>query len=197
MESAFPALAFKLIVTLLITSTLSACGFHLRSAYLIPEEISEISVTSFDPFSKLTRDIETQIRLNDITIVLPAESIVNLHLISENFSERTLSLYQNSSAAEKEILYTAHVRIVIPDVGAKTFSTTVNRNYLDNPQTALAKSTEKELLQNEMRAQAASQIIRQMARLKTQMMNNNYPSNSGSELDTAKTTPSMSPALAK
>ncbi|PWI35176.1 luciferase [Vibrio albus] len=169
MKSLFPALSFKLVIALLITSTLSACGFHLRSAYLVPEEISEISVTSFDPYSKLTRDVESQLRMNDVRITAPSENIVNLHLISENISTRTLSLYQNSSAAEKEILYTAKARMVIPEIGEKTFSTSVNRNYLDNPQTALAKSTEKELLQDEMRAQAASQIIRQMARLRAEL----------------------------
>ncbi|WP_157810383.1 LPS-assembly lipoprotein LptE [Vibrio sp. HA2012] len=169
MKSAFPALSYKLIVALLITSTLSACGFHLRSAYLIPEEISEISITSFDLYSKLTRDIEAQIRMNEVRIVEPAEDIVNLHLISESLSTKTLSLYQNSSAAEIEMLYTAKAQVVIPGVGEKTFTTVVNRNYLENPQTALAKSTEKDLLTDEMRAQAASQIIRQMARLRAEM----------------------------
>lgn len=169
MKSFFPAGALKLLIALLITSSLSACGFHLRSAYLVPEEISEISVTSFDPYSKLTRDVENQLRMNDVRLVPPAEDVVNLHLISESITARTLSLYQNSSAAEKELLYTAKARVVIPDVGEKTFSTRVNRNYLNNPQTALAKSTEKELLQDEMRAQAASQIIRQMASLRAEL----------------------------
>ena len=171
MKAVFPVFSFKLLVALLIAGTLSACGFHLRSTYLIPEEITEISVTSFDPYSKLTRDIEAQLRLNKINIVQPAENIANLHLINESTTSRTLSLYQNSSAAEIELIYTANARIVMPNVGTKIFSTVVNRNYLDNPQTALAKSTEKAMLQDEMRAQAASQIIRQMARLKSEIMN--------------------------
>ncbi len=148
---------------------LSACGFQLRGDYLIPKEISDISLTSFDKYGQLTRNIDAQLRLSNIKVVPPSETIPNLHLISESESERTVSLYQNSRAAEKELTYRASYRVTIPEIGSKTFSTTVTRNYLDNPRTALAKSVERDMIVDEMRMQASSQIIRQMARLKSQL----------------------------
>ncbi|HDY7731764.1 TPA: luciferase, partial [Vibrio vulnificus] len=50
----------------------------------------------------------------------------------------------------------------------QSFQTTVNRNYLDNPLTALAKSVEREVIEDEMRNQAASQMMRQLGRLRAE-----------------------------
>jgi LPS-assembly lipoprotein len=107
-----------------------------------------------------------QLRMNDVEIVPPAENTPNLHIISESVSERTLSLYQNTRAAEIELTFYASYRVTIPDLGSKTFSTSVTRSYLDNPLTALAKSVERDMIEDEMRKLATSQILRQMARLK-------------------------------
>lgn len=163
------AFSIKAIIVVLLSIVLSACGFHLRGNYVVPEEVSKISLTSFDVYGPLTRNIDAQLRLNNIEVVSPASSVPNLHLVSESVSERTLSLYQNSRAAEIELKYSTSFRITIPNVGSKTYSTLVTRNYLDNPRTALAKSVERDLIEDEMRLQAANQIMRQMARVKNQI----------------------------
>ncbi|WP_239060210.1 LPS assembly lipoprotein LptE [Aliivibrio fischeri] len=144
----------------------SACGFHLRGDYLLPDEVHEISLTSFDQYSSLTRDVQKQLRMNGIRQVAPTTVTPSLDLISESLNERTLSLYQNSRAAEKELTYNVRYSVLIPGHDLKTYTTTVNRNYLDNPLTALAKSVERDMIEDEMRTQAAEQILRQMARLK-------------------------------
>lgn len=157
---------FQLSLVILTATLLSACGFHLRGDYDIPEELSTMSLTSYDQYSSFTRFVKGQLRLNEIKLVEPAENVPNLHLVSESISERTLSLYQNARAAEKELTFRASYRVTIPELGDKTFSTSVTRSYLDNPLTALAKSVERDMIEDEMRKLAASQIIRQMARLK-------------------------------
>ncbi|WP_299689578.1 LPS assembly lipoprotein LptE [uncultured Vibrio sp.] len=158
--------SLKVTVVILTVSLLSACGFHLRGDYSVPEELNKISVTSYDQYSTFTRMIKSQLRMNDVNIVPPAANIPNLHIIRENVSERTLSLYQNTRAAEKELTFRASYRVTIPELGDKTFSTSVTRSYLDNPLTALAKSVERDMIEDEMRKLATSQILRQMARLK-------------------------------
>lgn len=159
---------FSLRTTIVLTLSLmmSACGFHLRGDYLLPEEVHEISLSSFDQYSALTRDVQKQLRMNGIRQVAPTTITPSLHLISEGLGERTLSLYQNSRAAEKELTYNVRYSVLIPGHDLKTYTTTVNRNYLDNPLTALAKSVERDMIESEMRVQAAQQILRQMARLK-------------------------------
>lgn len=158
--------SLKVTIVVLTVSLLSACGFHLRGDYSVPEELNKISVTSYDQYSTFTRMMKGQLRMNDVEIVPPAENTPNLHIMSESVGERTLSLYQNTRAAEKELTFRARYRVTIPEIGSKTFSTSVTRSYLDNPLTALAKSVERDMIEDEMRKLATSQILRQMARLK-------------------------------
>ncbi|CED70817.1 rare lipoprotein B precursor [Aliivibrio wodanis] len=159
---------FSLRTTIILTLSLmtSACGFHLRGDYLLPEELHEISLSTFDQYSDLTRNVQKQLRMNGIRQVAPTALTPSLNLISESIGERTLSLYQNSRAAEKELTYNVKYSVLIPNHDIKTYTTTVNRNYLDNPLTALAKSVERDMIEDEMRTQASEQILRQMARLK-------------------------------
>ncbi|OAJ93647.1 LPS-assembly lipoprotein LptE [Vibrio bivalvicida] len=156
----------KLTSVVLLASLLSACGFHLRGDYSVPEELETMSLTSYDQYSIFTRMMKGQLRMSEIEVVPPAENIPNLHLLSEGVGERTLSLYQNTRAAEIELTFRASYRVTVPELGTKTFSTSVTRSYLDNPLTALAKSVERDMIEDEMRKLAASQIIRQMGRLK-------------------------------
>lgn len=165
MKSLFSATSRNLTFVLLLSSMLTACGFHFRGNYLLPETITRISVTSYDQYSSLTRTVESQLRLNGIQMVMPAEDIPNIHLVSEGLSSRTISLYQNGQAAEKELTYSASYRVTLPDAGERSFTTTANRTYLSNPQAALAKSVEEDQHKQEMMEQAAQQIMRQMARL--------------------------------
>ncbi len=158
----------KLPVVLLLAGVLSACGFHLRDEYSVPEELHTISFTSYDDYSQLTRYVRSQLTLNKVDLVQPSENIPNLHLIGATLNERTLSLYQNSRAAEKELTYIVRYRVTIPDHGAKNYTTTVNRNYLDNPLTALAKSVERDVIEDEMHLQAAKQMMRQLARVRAE-----------------------------
>ncbi|NOI63152.1 luciferase [Vibrio aestuarianus] len=161
-----PSSSLKLISVLALTTLLSACGFHLRGDYSVPEELHRMSVTSYDQYSTFTRMVKNQLRVTEIELVSPAKDVPNLHLLSESVGERTLSLYQNTRAAEKELTFNASYRVTVPDVGTKVFSTSVTHSYLDNPLTALAKSVERDMIEDEMRKVAASQILRQMARLK-------------------------------
>lgn len=176
--------SIKAIILLFMTTLLVGCGFQFRDEYLIPEDIATLSLTSFDQYASLTREVSNELRMNGIEIVAPSAAIPNIHLISESVGERTLSLYQNSRAAEKELTYLANYRVVIPNEGTKTFVTQVNRSFLDNPLTALAKSVERDLIEDEMRQQAAKQIIRQLARLRASFDSNSVDAGTLDSLDT-------------
>lgn len=163
----------KFALVILFSSVLSACGFHLRGDYSVPQNLQKLSVTSFDQYSTFTRMLKTQLRMSEIEIVEPAEDVPNLHIMSEGMGERTLSLYQNTNAAEQELTFNASYRVTIPEKGTLNLSTSVNRSYLANSLTALAKSVERDMLEDEMRKIATDQIIRQLARLKLETLSKN------------------------
>lgn len=158
----------KLPVVLVLAGLLSACGFHLRGEYSVPEELHTMSFTSYDEYSPLTRYVRSQLELNKVKLITPSQTTPNLYLIGETTEERTLSLYQNSRAAEKELTYVVRYQVTIPEQGTEEFTTTVNRNFLDNPLTALAKSVERDVIEDEMRQQAASQMMRQLGRVRAE-----------------------------
>lgn len=106
------------------------------------------------------------LRQHKVDLVSPSQEVANIHLLGESNSEQTLSLYQNSRVAEKEFRYVARYRVTVPDKGSYTYNTTLSRNFLDNPLTALAKSVEEDKLVAEMRTEATRQIMRQLSQLK-------------------------------
>ncbi len=161
--------SIKVLFIVLLSSLLSACGFHLRGDYDVPDELATMSFSSYDQYSTFTRMVGSQLRMSKIEVVAPADDVPNLHLLGEGVGERTLSLYQNTRAAEKELTFRASYRVTIPELGSRTFSTSVTRSYLDNPLTALAKSVERDMIEDEMRKLAATQILRQMGRLKSEI----------------------------
>ena len=155
----------RTLLVAVMALTTAACGFHLRGNYMLPDDIAKLSLTSFDRYGLLHRQVESQFKMHGIEAVPPSATIPNLHLISESTGSRTLSLYQNSRAAEYELTYIVRYSVVIPEKGTQTYTTRVNRTFLDNPLTALAKSVERDMIEDEMRQQAARQIMRQLARL--------------------------------
>ncbi|MCP4956584.1 LPS-assembly lipoprotein LptE [Photobacterium aquimaris] len=168
MKSFFSAnsLTRLLIITLLALTTAS-CGFHLRGNYMLPEGIAKLSLTSFDPYGKLTRMVKYQFKLHGIEEVKPAATVPNLNITSESTGDSTLSLYQNNGKAEYDLTLTVNYTVTIPNQGIEQFSTKVTRTFLDNPLSALAKSVERDELIDVMREQAAQQIMRKLARLTT------------------------------
>lgn len=168
MKSFFSAnsLTRLLIITLLALTTAS-CGFHLRGNYMLPEGIAKLSLTSFDPYGKLTRMVKYQFKLHGIEEVKPAATVPNLNITSESTGDSTLSLYQNNGKAEYDLTLTVNYTVTIPNQGIEPFSTKVTRTFLDNPLSALAKSVERDELVDVMREQAAQQIMRKLARLTT------------------------------
>ncbi|KJG20230.1 lipoprotein [Photobacterium iliopiscarium] len=168
MKSFFSAnsLTRLLIITLLALTTAS-CGFHLRGNYMLPEGIAKLSLTSFDPYGKLTRMVKYQFKLHGIEEVKPAAAVPNLNITSESTGDSTLSLYQNNGKAEYDLTLTVNYTVTIPNQGIEQFSTKVTRTFLDNPLSALAKSVERDELVDVMREQAAQQIMRKLARLTT------------------------------
>ncbi|WP_413113941.1 LPS assembly lipoprotein LptE, partial [Thaumasiovibrio sp. DFM-14] len=156
---------YRLSLIGVFTLLLTACGFQLRSTSLLPEELSEISVSSYDRFGSFRRIMEHQLTLAGISTVPAHADIPHLRIIREGLSEHTLSLYQNSRKAEYALSMRVSYAITVPGKGTLNLTTQVNRTFLDNPQTALAKSVERDMVRNEMREQAASQIVRQLARV--------------------------------
>ncbi|BDA61845.1 LPS assembly lipoprotein LptE [Shewanella xiamenensis] len=154
-------LAFAIMALVIMTS--AGCGFKLQRSYQIPEQLNQLSLSSSDEYSELTRLVRERLRLNNVKIVDAANDVPVLRLITDSLERSTLSLYPTGNVAEYELIYFVEFAVALPGKEAQPFKIEIRRDYLDDPRTALAKSREMELLVKEMRIQAADRILQSLA----------------------------------
>jgi LPS-assembly lipoprotein len=133
------------VYILTIVLTLVGCGFKLRGDYGLPAGIQQLQLLAAQKNTPLHRilgkqlqGLNIEVRGNTATAEQLNEKVdVVVYLISDQLERRLLSLFSTGQVAEYE--------------------------YQDDPDAVLAKSRELDLIQQEMRQEAASRIIRQIA----------------------------------
>lgn len=154
----------RVFITLLCLSLITSCGFQLRGQYLLPQELQTLYVSSEDNFGELTRLVKQHLTINDVNVLpTPKSNVPELRILRDQLNRRTLSVLPNGQVAEYELIYTVNYRITLPDQEPQNFNFDLYREYQDDPNAALAKSRELNLLLSEMRGRAADRILRELA----------------------------------
>lgn len=154
-------------LSLLLTfSLLSGCGFHLRGSYNVPAFLQEITLRTPNG----SKDFEKQMRLAlERTNILPEGGEVLLEITRENITRQTSTVDSSAKAAEYTLVYTVEYRVGTVDgkVYGDRQNLILRRSYQYSTANVVGKSTEEETLINELRVDAAQQIVRQLAAMKT------------------------------
>lgn len=141
---------------------LVGCGFKLRTASVLPEDLQNLVVTANNPDSQLFAELQKNLALSNINTTDESHASAELKLLNDSLTRRTLSLFPNGQVAEHELIYTVRYQLIRDQQKPITNSFELTRNYQDDPDNALAKSREMELILSELRAQASNLIIRQL-----------------------------------
>jgi len=155
------------LALLLACILLSGCGFHLKKASYLPLELRTLHISADDNksdlFALLKKDlINSKVSISDSRDAL---SIPELHLFRDTLTRQTLSLFKNGQVAQYELAYSVSYRVTRPNKESVDKRFEIYRNYKDDPDNALAKAKELEIILDELRQQASKRIIRELSQL--------------------------------
>ena len=149
---------------MLLTISLTGCGFHLQHDTEVPARFKKMSYMSYDPYGRLSRDIKELLRDNHVTLTNneSSQNLPVLKVIRDSLDRSTISIYKDGKAAEYQLVLTVEAQVIIEKEKIYPINVRVFRTFFDNPSAALAKTTEQDLIEDEMYMEAAKQIIRKL-----------------------------------
>lgn len=154
----------RLVIAAVLTLTLSSCGFHLRGNLPL-SQFKAVYVQS-DAHSELAELLNERLQQNSVRLLDSMQADApTIQLVNDTLERRTLSLFPSGQVAEYELIYKVSYYLIMPGAEPAFNQFELYRDYQDDPNQALAKARELDLLLEELRQQAANRIIRQLARL--------------------------------
>lgn len=142
---------------------LAGCGFQLRGGVGLPEAYTPVHVSGPQD---LRAAIETGLRGGGAAVTAePTEAGIRLELFGESFSQRTLSVDPDSgNAQEYEVAYSVSYRVLDRAGRALVEPTALSlqRDYFFDSDAVLGTSRQVTVLHEEMRRDAAQQVLRRV-----------------------------------
>jgi LPS-assembly lipoprotein len=143
---------------------LSACGFALRGSAELPAVLQPLQLENVDAATPLGRELLRVFASNKVALADPAEgALYSLAVATESGGERALSVNANARAGEYELSLGTEYQLQRNGVPvAAPQALTLRRVYLADPENAIAKNEEAELIRTEMRRELALQLLRRL-----------------------------------
>jgi len=156
----------RLLLALVLATTLTACGFHLRDKLTLPAGTPSVKVVSSAPYSELVKLLERGLRAAGAEIV-PKEvntGVARLEVLSERWGDLPIALDAEGRAQEYSLRYAAIFvfrradgSVLVPQQVIE-----LSRDYVSPPTDATGTTTEREILADELRREMSASMLRRI-----------------------------------
>jgi len=157
--------SLPIVLVLALALVLSACGFHLRDALVLPSDLGPVRVAATDRYSPLADSLTHSIERAGAQIAAPGdETATVIDLLSERWGDTPISVDQFGRAQEYSLRYAVVFEVRKAD-GTKPVprqAVELSRDYVSNPVNSIGAEGERELLAKELRREMAASIIRRL-----------------------------------
>ncbi|MGR3807397.1 LPS-assembly lipoprotein [Pasteurella testudinis DSM 23072] len=161
----------KKAYTLLLCVTallLSGCGFHFANQGGIDPAFQTMKLQSTNPYDYLSREVRDQLRAHQVTIVEQGD-VPELRIKNSTIGSSVVSVFKQGREAEKLLTLNLTAAMYVPGRGEFPLSVRNTRTFFDDSRAALAKSAEQDVIYNDMRTQAARQLMIKIISLQNQL----------------------------
>ncbi len=154
----------KKLLVLLTLLALTSCGFTLRGSANIPPQLQNLVLVSSDGNSDIMQELRRALQANKVTILDTADSNSYQLLIgAAEIQERIISVNSNARAGEFELSISVPYQLrTSTTVFLEQEVLTLDKVYLADPNNAVAKAEERELMETEIRRELVSLILRRL-----------------------------------
>ena len=155
-----------LVLSVYLTVLLSACGWQLRNAQVVPEDIGSLHLSSQDPHSALITELTRALNLYGVDdVASAADAKYSVVIVDFKRNRRTATL--NPSARVAEFQLNEDVDFVIIDNSGNQIiplsTASVERVYEFDERDVLASDNEERLIRDGMREELARQILNRLS----------------------------------
>jgi LPS-assembly lipoprotein len=156
----------RLIAFALAAALLTGCGFHLRNALNLPQNLGPVRVVAGDPYSALADFLAEGLqRAGAQAAAAGADTgVATLRIVSEQWADTPISYDQFGRAQEFSLRYAVIFSMRRADGSAAVPQQAVelSRDYLAPAVDSIGKASERELLVRELRRDMAAAILRRV-----------------------------------
>lgn len=163
----------KFITVLFLTVCISACGFHLRGAFQVPDELKRVHLSSENPAGAMLNNVRRTMLASGVELKkFSNEAPFTLHLSKERVEKRSISVDSLAAAAEFQLrqFVSYEIRGVNGTLLLGPYELISERNFQNDINNVVGKRDEERLIREEMQVQLAAQIMRRYQSIDVQQL---------------------------
>jgi LPS-assembly lipoprotein len=158
-------MTLRALIVFLFTLLLGACGFHLRGQDAFALPFQTLYVKSANDYAPFITELKRVIAANNVEVTdAPEQAQLTLEIVSEIADKQILSLSGAGRVLEYRLQYRVSLRAY--DVKQQEWlapeEISLRRDFSYDDTQVLAKEQEEALLYQNMRGDAAQQVLRRL-----------------------------------